>query len=48
MPEGGEMVFQGGETDQYGHAKLGGIGTRVSAKIKELAPGVQRRAARST
>ena len=38
MPEGGEMVFQGGETDQYGHAKLGGIGDRVSAKIKELSP----------
>jgi ATP-dependent phosphofructokinase / diphosphate-dependent phosphofructokinase len=38
MPEGGEMVFQGAETDQYGHAKLGGIGKRVSAKIKELAP----------
>ena len=38
MPEGGEMVFEGGEKDQYGHAKLGGIGQRVSAKIKELAP----------
>jgi len=38
MPEGGEMVFKGSETDQYGHAKLGGIGERVSAKIKELAP----------
>jgi 6-phosphofructokinase 1 len=35
--EGGEMVFRGTETDQYGHAKLGGIGERVSAKIKELA-----------
>jgi len=38
MPEGGEMVFEGGEKDQYGHAKLGGIGDRVSAKIKELSP----------
>ena len=38
MPAGGEMVFQGGEKDQYGHAKLGGIGQRVSAKVKELAP----------
>lgn len=38
VPEGGEMVFRGTETDQYGHAKLGGIGERVSAKIKELAP----------
>ena len=36
LPEGGEMVFQGGEKDQYGHAKLGGIGERVSARIKEL------------
>jgi ATP-dependent phosphofructokinase / diphosphate-dependent phosphofructokinase len=35
MPEGGEMVFEGGEKDQYGHAKLGGIGSRVSAAIKE-------------
>ncbi len=26
MPEGGEMVFMGGERDKYGHAKLGGIG----------------------
>ena len=38
MPAGGEMVFMGGEKDQYGHAKLGGIGQRVSAGIKELAP----------
>ncbi len=38
LPEGGEMVFMGGEKDQFGHAKLGGIGERVSAKIKELSP----------
>jgi 6-phosphofructokinase 1 len=38
MPEGGEMVFMGGEKDQYGHAKLGGIGANVSAKVKELSP----------
>jgi 6-phosphofructokinase len=38
MPAGGEMIFEGGEKDQYGHAKLGGIGQRVSAGIKELAP----------
>ncbi len=38
MPEGGEMVFMGGEKDQYGHAKLGGIGQNVSAMIKELSP----------
>jgi len=38
MPEGGDMVFQAGEKDQFGHAKLGGIGQNVSNKIKELAP----------
>lgn len=38
MPEGGDMVFMGGEKDMFGHAKLGGIGQRVSDKIKELAP----------
>jgi 6-phosphofructokinase 1 len=38
MPAGGEMVFMGGDKDQYGHAKLGGIGQRVSAGIKDLSP----------
>ncbi len=38
MPEGGEMVFMGGDKDMFGHAKLGGIGQNVSNKIKELAP----------
>ncbi len=38
MPAGGDMVFESGEKDQFGHAKLGGIGPRVSAKIKELSP----------
>jgi len=38
MPVGGDMVFQAGETDMFGHAKLGGIGQNVSNKIKELAP----------
>ena len=37
-PEGGEMSFTGGETDQYGHAKLGGIGDQVSRAVKELSP----------
>jgi 6-phosphofructokinase 1 len=32
------MVFEGGEKDQYGHMKLGGIGDRVSALVKELSP----------
>jgi 6-phosphofructokinase len=34
--EGIEMVFQGSSTDAYGHAKLGGIGDTVSAKVQEL------------
>ena len=34
----GEMVFAGSATDAYGHAKLGGIGDLVAAKIKELSP----------
>ncbi len=33
-----EMSFEAHETDQYGHKKLGGIGDRVSAKIKVLSP----------
>jgi len=33
-----EMTFQSGEKDAYGHAKLGGIGDKVSASIKELSP----------
>ncbi|HUH98442.1 MAG TPA: ATP-dependent 6-phosphofructokinase [Anaerolineales bacterium] len=36
--EGGEMIFEGGATDAYGHAKLGGIGDMVAAKIKEISP----------
>ena len=38
MFEGGEMIFAGGATDAYGHAKLGGIGDIVAAKIKEASP----------
>lgn len=33
-----KMTFKGEEADQFGHKKLGGIGDRVSAKIKELSP----------
>jgi 6-phosphofructokinase 1 len=33
-----DMVFSGGERDQYGHMKLGGIGDLVSAQLKELSP----------
>ncbi len=32
---GGNMVFQGTETDAYGHAKLGGVGDLISAEIKD-------------
>jgi 6-phosphofructokinase len=38
MFEGGEMVFESDVTDAYGHAKLGGIGDLVSARLKELSP----------
>jgi ATP-dependent phosphofructokinase / diphosphate-dependent phosphofructokinase len=34
--EGQEMVFQDKTTDAYGHAKLGGIGDLVSARLAEL------------
>jgi 6-phosphofructokinase 1 len=36
MFEGGEMVFQDKTTDAFGHAKLGGIGDLVSARLQEL------------
>lgn len=35
MFDGGEMVFESDIKDAYGHAKLGGIGDLVSAKLKE-------------
>ncbi len=38
MFEGGEMVFKDSVKDAYGHAKLGGIGDLVSARLKELSP----------
>ncbi len=38
MFEGGEMVFKEQTKDAFGHAKLGGIGDLVSAKLKELSP----------
>jgi ATP-dependent phosphofructokinase / diphosphate-dependent phosphofructokinase len=38
MFQGGEMIFEGAVTDAYGHAKLGGIGDLVAAKIKEISP----------
>jgi 6-phosphofructokinase 1 len=36
--KGGDMVFESKERDAYGHAKLGGIGDRVSAELKRLSP----------
>ncbi len=33
-----EMVFEGQETDQYGHRKLGGVGDRIAERLKELSP----------
>lgn len=38
--EGVDMIFSNLEKDMYGHAKLGGIGDAVSAKIKEVSPKV--------
>ena len=38
MFKGGAMIFADSEKDAYGHAKLGGIGEMVSAKLKELSP----------
>ena len=33
-----EMSFESAETDQYGHRKLGGIGDKVAAVLKEMSP----------
>jgi 6-phosphofructokinase 1 len=33
-----EMSYEGIETDQYGHRKLGGIGDKVATYLKELSP----------
>jgi 6-phosphofructokinase len=38
MFEGGEMVFEDHAVDAYGHAKLGGIGEQVAARLKQLSP----------
>jgi 6-phosphofructokinase 1 len=38
MFKGGEMVFKDAEKDQFGHAKLGGIGELVSDRLKNLSP----------
>jgi ATP-dependent phosphofructokinase / diphosphate-dependent phosphofructokinase len=36
MFKGGEMTFEDKTTDAFGHAKLGGIGDLVSARLKQL------------
>ncbi len=36
MKDDAEMSFESTETDQFGHRKLGGIGDRVAARLKEL------------
>jgi len=33
-----EMSFEGDEKDQFGHRKLGGIGDKVAAALKEMSP----------
>ncbi len=33
-----EMTFESHEMDQYGHKKLGGIGDKVAARLKEISP----------
>jgi 6-phosphofructokinase 1 len=38
MVEDEGMSFEGDEQDQYGHKKLGGIGDRVAARLKECSP----------
>ena len=38
MLEDSTMSYEGVEKDQYGHRKLGGIGDRVAAQLKELSP----------
>ena len=38
MFKGGEMIFKDAEKDQFGHAKLGGMGELVSDRLKNLSP----------
>ena len=38
MKDSHGMSFEGEESDQYGHRKLGGIGDKVSARLKDLSP----------
>jgi ATP-dependent phosphofructokinase / diphosphate-dependent phosphofructokinase len=36
MRHDAQMSFEGEETDQYGHKKLGGIGDKVAVRLKDL------------
>lgn len=38
MRDSSEMSFEGSEVDQYGHRKLGGIGDKVAARLRDLSP----------
>ena len=38
MTHDDDLSFEGEEKDQYGHRKLGGVGDRVAARLKELSP----------
>ncbi|MCA9754015.1 MAG: 6-phosphofructokinase, partial [Gemmatimonadetes bacterium] len=35
---GGAMSFEGEESDQFGHKKLGGIGDKIASNLKALSP----------
>ena len=35
---GDSMTFEGEATDQYGHRRLGGVGDRVAAGLKDASP----------
>ncbi|MDH3272704.1 MAG: 6-phosphofructokinase, partial [Gemmatimonadota bacterium] len=38
MTDQEDMIFSGDAADQYGHKKLGGIGDRVAAAIRDISP----------
>jgi 6-phosphofructokinase 1 len=38
MSPADDLSFEGEEKDQYGHRKLGGVGDKVAAGLKELSP----------
>ncbi|MBW2450719.1 MAG: 6-phosphofructokinase, partial [Deltaproteobacteria bacterium] len=38
MTQSEQMFYEGNETDQYGHKKLGGIGDQIASQLKEMSP----------